>query len=415
MTYDVVKDECYYRDIWFSRAFALFLNAVLIVDLFRKGLNNTNLTTFVQYAIYILLAIYVYYQIFIVNKMVISKRFFSFVVLLITITFASYMVTNEISQSFSYFIPFLILRIIPGIYLCLSLTKNRATLVLSELNKYKIIWFIYALIGAVMISIKTGYSNQYSMTFGYNLLLPAAFILYEITTKFKIRDIAFFLLFLGSILARGSRGSLFCLLIIGALVYIFIYLNDISNKKLIRIFLLLVIATALLLSYDTLLMSLSQLFPTSRTISMLSSGNITSEMGRSSIKELIIAGIKDNSVAFRGIFADRVFFGNAYGSNFDVTNHPHNIFYEMIYQFGVLGGSLIFVSLMASLISNVRHFTALRNKELVFLWIYLFASGFAKLILSSSYLLTVEFFMLMALSTNINGYFKMDCVEEEVQ
>ena len=108
----------------------------------------------------------------------------------------------------------------------------------------------------------------------------------------------------------------------------------------------------------------------SRNIKYLLNGIFLNDSGRTQIATNLI----DNITVFgKGIFGDRVLLNGAY---------PHNIILEMLYQYGIIFGSILVIGL---LIIGIRGYSLASGNLKLFLKL-LFITGVLKLFISGSYL-----------------------------
>lgn len=394
----IIKSECEDRgNLMYSKLFALFLNALLVVDLFRMVTNENDLiVNIIQYSIYIGIALYIYWRIAIYDNFKIRRSFFSFITIAIGVIFWSYLFTPGVSQGYAYFFSFIITRIIPAIYFLVKADEQKICLVFVYLDKYRFVWLIYAMIGAIWIPAHTNAWNQYSMTYGYNLLIPVCLTFYYFVKRLKIEYLLYTLFFATMIMVRGARATLLCFFTFAVFAYIMIRREKLNTGKIVRAFTITIGVTILFLNFNLIVTTLSSMFPSSRTLELLTN-NFSFDSGRSDIINEYMKEISKHPFRFRGIFSDRVYYSTLHGGGFNMTNYPHNFVVELFFQFGIPLGVLILCMLFGMIFKSVIYLNGNALPEEVCLFLILFVSGILKLFFSASYLTSVEFFLFLGL------------------
>ncbi|MDE6789757.1 MAG: O-antigen ligase family protein [Ruminococcus sp.] len=179
--------------------------------------------------------------------------------------------------------------------------------------------------------------RSYSLEFGYSM----AFVLFIVFLTYMVEkkrwQLLFSILLVILILDSGSRGSLLALVLFG---FIFFIDAKWSRQDKLRNFLLLGgIGGLALLSVNQIVLLLVKLLKryniSSRTLTMLVSGDAIDDNGRDKIQALALKEIKENSLFGYGAFGDRQFIGPYYN-----WGYSHSIVYEMWVDFGVVLGTL---------------------------------------------------------------------------
>ena len=70
---------------------------------------------------------------------------------------------------------------------------------------------------------------------------------------------------------------------------------------------------------------------------------------------------------------------------------------ELFYQWSIPFGIIIFVTMILGIIRSMLCINKIKNNELVCLVLIFFVSGFIKLFFSASYLVSVEFYLLVGI------------------
>lgn len=132
--------------------------------------------------------------------------------------------------------------------------------------------------------------------------------------------------------------------------------------------------------------------------------------GRDQIYNLVLKEIHENPIMGIGIAGDRRIIG---------TGYAHNIFIEILGNFGLIVGRILIVVLLVLIVKSLFR----RDKQytnLVVIWLSL---GFFHLMISGTYLTNIKFWILLGLLFNKmnKSYYKnshtpiIDSFEEDIQ
>lgn len=257
------------------------------------------------------------------------------------------------------------------------------------MRKAGYIVFTVGFIIGVLIFMKKASIGSYSMSLSYYMLLPTLIFFNEILEKFSIKNFVFFILSMLIILSLGSRGAVLCIL-----VFVFLkFFSPHSKKsftKIIISFCILGIGIITLFFLDGIIEFLYNHLLSyginSRTLKLfLREGVYLS--GRDRIYSSVIVEILQRPLLGIGIAGDRRIIGGSYA---------HNIFIEILGNFGIVIGIIISIVLVFLIIRSLLT----KNKEkydLVIMWLSL---GFVHLMISGSYLTDIKFWILLGLIMN---------------
>ncbi|MGM9614316.1 MAG: O-antigen ligase family protein [Oscillospiraceae bacterium] len=239
---------------------------------------------------------------------------------------------------------------------------------------------------------------SYNLSFGYNILLYGIAFLYCALEKKKITDIAGTVIYLTMILVGGSRGPF---LDIAVFLLIYILLKFANSKKKIVFFAVFGVCGILLIAALPYILSflediLSKLGIHSRFITKLISGNISDDAGRISIYLAAINMIKSNPFGYGAMGSRHVIFEYIY------VAHPHQIFLELLIDFGVFAGSLIILWLAVSI---TRVFLMKNIGEWKYAFLIFFAR-FLQLLVSLTYWHSIGLWSILAVMVQIGRYRK---------
>lgn len=256
------------------------------------------------------------------------------------------------------------------------------------MRKASYIVFCLGLLLGIMVFWGKASIGTYSMSLSYYLLLPAVMFIDESLDRPGLANIVFAFLSIVLILAIGARGPILCIMV-------FIILKLVRPRKRLRyfhvcaylFFIFLVIIAAL--SFDQLLMSMYDFLLrfgiSSRSISLFLRPELHLS-GRDVLYSRVLAEIVDNPITGIGIGGDRHVLGGAY---------VHNVFIELIANYGVILGTLLVITL---LILMIRFFLP-KNKcqyDMFAVWLSI---GVIPLLVSSSYLENIKFWIFMGLAS----------------
>lgn len=218
--------------------------------------------------------------------------------------------------------------------------------------------------------------SNYNMSFGYTLLFPTLFLF----TQNNAFDKAASLLMWVLIIFGGSRGPA----VVAAVFYV-ISLLFYTRKGLkiwqVAIFLGLTIAGA------TVLPNVLD-FSSSRTVMLFEEGEgISHDSDRSLLYVKALANISESPIIGNGIGSDWAIMGG----------YCHNFFLEISLHYGLLFAVIICLTMALSAFMTYRKSRYLRNSEDKQLFVLILIGGLMPLMVSSSYLLSANFGMVIGM------------------
>lgn len=343
----------------------LVLMQLTLIDVFHIEPENTTTYRVVFSAIPMILAMIVSVARNI--KMWIVSAVLVIVLLIFTIIFFPENKEYVMSKGVRFTLPICI----PS-FLCLCTIKR---LEITEKLMYFISWACVAVVSFYFFMYFRGffYIENYDMTFSYACLLPMI-ILYA--RKGLISVVVSFFLFI-CVFAIGSRGAAFYYLV-------FVIIDMIQKKS--KWTWVLFLSGALFIA---LLPNLSDFLDTigihSRTLSLLDSGDITSDSGRGSIASTCWNALLSKSpILGLGVFGDYVII---------VDGYCHNIFLEILIDFGLVAGVLLILYLVTRLLRIYSHSDReYRNKIIQY-----FCAFILPFMTSGSYLINSDFWIFLGL------------------
>lgn len=284
-------------------------------------------------------------------------------------------------------------------------------------KKYAILDFIYITIVELLPALLRGYwvdvnylgeevHRAYSLSFGYSMLLPVIVFLYVFIREKKIVYLLFGTVGGVLIFMKGSRGALVMIVNFLVLMYISSIVDCKDNKKrLVRIMIGVAVVLGMALFGRAILGVAADILQScgieSRTLEMLVQGKfINDSSGRNVIWGAVANAIKDGGIFGYGVFGDRPF---VYPHHY--VGYSHNIVFEMIASFGILG-VLILICIAAA---SFRMIFMCKD----YLWRDLFIIFFSiacQLIFSMSFWYVMEFWAAAAIA---HKYFQLSKMAKE--
>jgi len=235
---------------------------------------------------------------------------------------------------------------------------------------------------------------DYGLNYGYQVVILVILFLGLFVYNKKPIDLVFLMVALALVIVCGSRGPLICI----AIASLMLFLSKWRKKEATRfrffsILLLLIIGLVVfVVSVPILVNAVMTLLGRSglqgRAIEMLLNGTITDDSGRSRINEMAYDMIRNGGLFGYGFYGDRYVIGQTW-----YYGYPHNVFLELLIQFGILGGSIIIIILVYHLI---RMMIRCNDVTWQFLLIIMFSAS-VKLWLSDSFWYYWPFWGLIAI------------------
>jgi len=230
----------------------------------------------------------------------------------------------------------------------------------------------------------------YDMVYSYLIMVPIIILLYKNYNKLSILDSILILIGLFSIVAIGSRGPILSIILFSTtLIFVYSFQNRNKLKTIIISFLGFVTVTLGFVYFKELLYRVNILLINfginSRTMYSLMNSNLDFLSGRGYIYELTVQKIFEKPIIGYGLAGDRIFLNGTY---------PHNIFLEVLSQFGIIIGFTIIIIFIFYWINGVL---LNRNKEERDIAILFFGIGLVQLFISGSYISSSNFWLFMAI------------------
>jgi len=251
--------------------------------------------------------------------------------------------------------------------------------------------FAISLIIGLILIFKFRSIGPYSMTLSYYVLLPTLVYLDDIMENFSIIKFINFILSLLIIIALGSRGAILCI-IFYTIMKLFKLRSKNTFRNLLFLYTLLCITIVFVVNFEGILLSVNELLLNfnieSRTISLFLRDEVHLS-GRNELYSQTIRAIAENSIFGIGIGGDRLILNGVY---------VHNIFLEIVANYGIILGSFLIILLALLIIKSIKS-KNLNKYNLVIFWI---SFGLVHLVVSGSYLIDIRFWIFIGLLINLN-------------
>lgn len=322
------------------------------------------------------------------------------------------LLVSELFFGASYFITYISGNIVPeriNLYLiCTLLCCLPFAIFVAELDDYQFLYFNLrkiALLNFIIIflymiikirNVITIWGEAaYSMPAGYQMLFCLCVFANEIFIEKSNKRLLYIFLSIFSfimILLFGSRGPIACFLLFISLKLLSAYRQNraalIVSFILIGSFIILELLSVNIT--DVILNILQRINVSSRTVSAILSNNILQDSGRTDIMNNAIRLIRANLLTGTGAASDLALIGG----------YPHNVFLEFFIDFGLLLGSCFSIWTIKCVINSIF----INEKYAQSVVGIFFACGFCMLLLSSTYLQNIYFFMFIAIATKMGNH-----------
>lgn len=251
---------------------------------------------------------------------------------------------------------------------------------------FGILIYSFLLIGKISI-------GAYSMSLSYYMLLPCIIYLNKLLDGYSVKHLAFAALSILVIISIGARGPVLCIVIFAALKLLRSG-TDKAINQMVKVLSILGIGIISFINFHKIIeyiynKTLSYGIK-SRTLWLLLCGEIATSQSREKLFRDIFDALLESPLIGYGIGGDRVISGSS-------GLYAHNIFLEMLTNYGVVIGSIALITLGIIFIRNLFN-RDLQKYNIFIIW---FSMGFMPLMVSGSYLTNINFWILLGLSLNM--------------
>lgn len=238
------------------------------------------------------------------------------------------------------------------------------------------------------------------MSLSYFILTSSCFCFFFFIDKMRWLYGVFSFVGLFVILAAGCRGALLCYLIFAILLIIRQVTVAPKTKythlfQVVLIILVFFVISSSVFSIQFINNWFDALGISSRAVEMINEGTFLEDNSRELIRSSVLKGIMENPMGY-GLFGDRFITSNYYIGG---VEYAHNIIFELLADFGFIGLALFLIYFFKTTFSFYKKF----KRDYMWVFFLLFVpEGLIKLFFSSSFLLDVEFWIILALLINRN-------------
>lgn len=257
----------------------------------------------------------------------------------------------------------------------LKAVMRRASIVVLFIG---MVWALLAFMGRI--------SGTYNMSLSYVMLVPAIVFADDgYTSKLSLMNLLYTAVSVAIVSLFGSRGTLLCLCVF-LLLRARLFKRSRFRDMFAFVFTIMFMTLTLLFHRDLLeglVNILVRLGVRSRSLALLLQPGVN-WTGREVLYRSVLYAIYERPLLGIGLAGDRLVLNGAY---------VHNIFIEMIAHYGIMIGSMCSVFLVLLLLRSIWTQDP-GSYELAIIWISI---GLVPLLVSSSYLISVDFWIMLGL------------------
>lgn len=266
--------------------------------------------------------------------------------------------------------------------------------------KKNVLYILVSNILLILFCKFTGRTMLGNMEISYTIL---PLVMFSLLIFLREKNIKFLIISIFSglvILIVGSRGPLLCI----ACFILFYHLFN-FNKKILYTTIVAIIGFIIILNLnpiiDFMINSLENYGISSRTLYKLKNGDILNDTGRGKIQDVVWEELNENPIMGLGLGGERIIVNERiYNMSKDMSScYPHNFIIEVLSQYGYIWGMLIIIFLLCIFLKALEK-SKENEKNVVLL---LFSMDIIKLFLSSSYIMSPMFFLLLGICFNKDG------------
>ena len=238
--------------------------------------------------------------------------------------------------------------------------------------------------------------TEYDMEFGYEMVLPTAFMGANAFLTKKKGYYVPYVLGVAMILLGGSRGAVIWPILMFPLMLPYKWKNMTLRKRVLFLyFFIIIICILIAIAFrfkqfiNLIAMLSSRVGLQSRTLNSILSGSFSDPNGRDEIYRMAIDLIKNGGPFGHGVYGDRYFIGTKFK-----WGYSHNIILELLVSFGYIGGTILCAIFVLGI---TKVYKACQNniaRQIVFIS---FFASMLKLMLSNSFWYSDAFWAILAL------------------
>lgn len=320
------------EDYSLSYAVSIVYMGFVLINIIPQIAKALNIELGVSSLIRVIIAIFLLLNLKIIIKRI-DIKYIIIINIIIAIFLLNFMIINDKRYIKEYFVYF--------VGICVPLTTviyciKDYKILIDIMNRYSVIMGIIYGILIIVLGSKLA-NNKYSMGLSYALLIPALFMINAYWNSRKKIYICIFGILMVGILLYGSRGAIACMIVFVILNYIKkLYIEKKISTALSFGGLIIALGSTYKIILGYIIILLEKWSIESRTLNLLvQEGTYLSK--REILYHRIWEEIISSPLSIRGISSDR----------FLLNTYPHNLFLELIYQFGVVLGGICVLGITA--------------------------------------------------------------------
>lgn len=297
------------------------------------------------------------------------------------VLFLSYVLTLSINYSYISIVFGKLNDIEGNSFYCLFVYSLPCLLLIAQLGDLRLfknifvkISYIVVLLSAFVYFFAQGSSANQYMTLSYNMLTSVMAILF-LEENNKVMKVLTLILGIFVLIFSGTRGALVALLC--SIILYMIFVMKKSKKKVAILFLVVIALLFIFLFYEQMFGFLSDLLKSlgieSRLIELIKSSSLATSNERLDIYKKVSGNF---TMTGSGLFGDRILLRD------NANVYSHNLFIEIVYDYGFIFGSIFSILLLFVIIKAFIKSSLYEKK----LFLVLLPCGFIKLLFSGSYL-----------------------------
>ena len=262
----------------------------------------------------------------------------------------------------------------------------------------EILVLLFVLLNYFVYSSELFGGNAYDQTVTYALLPAAVIACGSLFEKIRIYQILILIVSVTFLFLLGTRGPIVCLILFLLMKILLTYKNEMRVKIALVSFFFAVGIPLYLFYYDILNMLIDLAKKTdlsARPALKILAGTFLEDKSRNKMSEYTTTLIRQNLLKGVGVGRDRVLLASLTNSNVEDNvfgMYPHNIFLELLLQFGVFIGGAILLYLVVILFMTTFRNPDRDSMNVICIFI---AVGFFPLLFSESYLSSHNFFAML--------------------
>jgi len=290
---------------------------------------------------------------------------------------------------------YLVNLIVPFYMMCMpaliyTLSIRNFVVFKEVMKESSYIVFLFGALLGILIFTGRASTGTYSMALSYYMLLPTIIFIDELIDKFSLRIASFIGISLLIIIALGSRGAVLCVVVFVFLKIIKV-IGKLTFKRVLAYIGLLSIGVISFINLDRIFEKVYLILLNygikSRSLLLFSRDEVHLS-GRESIYNSLIIELSNSPFLGIGIAGDRLIHSGSYA---------HNIFLEILVNFGLIIGIIIVTVLVIIIIKNLL----IKDKEKYAFFIIWLNLGFVHLMVSSTYITDMKFWIFLGITLNL--------------